>query len=139
MNTDPVTGDTAEAALDRLHPDRPGRTPRIGSHADRLTGAGLALVAAMRVAPPGMVVTDANIDGTTGRLAVYVADPDHAAQLGARLSLPRARLDAELDDGVICRLWSGDWAGWPVTILHLRAGTDRYHARGAEVLAVVPR
>lgn len=117
-----ITGTTA-AALDQLHPDRPGRTPRLGTDADRLTCAGLALAAIMRVVPDGLRVRDAGIQPQNGTLTLYVEDYPVAEQLAARLGLRAAFRVVELDDGWLC--WSGTWAGWPVTVLHqYRAGDD---------------
>lgn len=127
-----LTG-TAGAALDRLHPDQPGRTPRAGSHADRLTCAAIALVAVLRVAPDGLAVDEAVIDADGGLLSISVAEQEHAAQLAARLGLGPVRV-TELDHGLLCRRWRGTWADWPIAITQTGADPE-LAATCAEALA----
>lgn len=133
MNTDPVAGDTAEAALDRLHPDRPGRTPRIGTDADRLTCAAGALQAILRVAPAGIRIAEVVITGEDGVLVLAVADLGHARQLTARLGLPGPR-ETELDAGWVATRWRGEWADWPVVVQHFAV-----HAAAPVTVASLPQ
>ena len=132
-----LTG-TAGAALDRLHPDQPGRTPRIGGDADRLTCAAMALVAVLRVAPDGLRIDDALITGNDGELTISLDSIEHARQLAARLGLGRPRV-VELDNEEVLHRWRGTWADWPVTVQCLiREVLDLPPAvRGADVLAAV--
>lgn len=127
-----ITGTTG-SALDRLHPDRPGRIPRFGTDGDRITCAAVALVSFMRVAG-NEEFTDVNIHPRTGQLSIVVTDLHVAAGIASGLGLPAGR-ETEIDGGVVLTSWRGDWEDWPVVISHY--AIPRSATRGADVLAVV--
>lgn len=131
---------TAGAALDRLHPDQPGRSPRAGTDADRLTCAAMALVAVLRVAPDGIAIVQALAEGHDGALTITCLDVDQARQLATRLGLGGPRV-TEVDDGWVRTGWRGTWADWPIVVQHVGVDPEfrapAAAARGADVLAVV--
>ncbi len=121
------------AALDHLHdPGTPTRTPARGSHADKTTGAALALIAVLRAAPDRLTLDEAIIDPDIGMLTIAVPRHDHARQLSAVLGLPKARHVTELDDGWLLHRWTGEWADWPITVQHVyrEEHSDRSDTRG---------
>ena len=96
-----------------------GAVPKPDTTASAITGGALALVAIMRTPDAQAArITDCRIDPQTGTVTLQVHDRGHAQALAGRLGLPKTGRATELDHGWVAHRWSGQWADWPVAIVH---------------------